>query len=134
MGRLAPVARRDLIRRLLRFGFDGPFSGGRHEFMLRADRRLILSNPHRGDISVDTLQQRTHLFDGLASALPAGGGDQAHGSVDRGAGRWGPRGLGRSGRRLVPDVEWAMRGRWMKTDVEGCRWEVNHGRGSQPHS
>ena len=33
MGRLAPVARRDLIRRLLRFGFDGPFSGGRHEFI-----------------------------------------------------------------------------------------------------
>ena len=55
MGRLAPVARRDLIRRLLRFGFDGPFSGGRHEFMLRADRRLILPNPHRGDISVDLL-------------------------------------------------------------------------------
>jgi predicted RNA binding protein YcfA (HicA-like mRNA interferase family) len=55
MGRLAPVARRDLIRRLLRLGFDGPFSGGRHEFMLRADRRLILPNPHRGDISVDLL-------------------------------------------------------------------------------
>ena len=55
MGRLASVARRDLIRRLLRLGFDGPFSGGRHEFMLRADRRLILPNPHRGDISVDLL-------------------------------------------------------------------------------
>jgi hypothetical protein len=40
---------------LLRLGFDGPFSGGRHEFMLRADRRLILPNPHRGDISVDLL-------------------------------------------------------------------------------
>jgi len=40
---------------LLRLGFDGPFSDGRHEFMLRADRRLILPNPHRGDISVDLL-------------------------------------------------------------------------------
>ena len=57
MGRLAPVTRRDLIRRLLRLGFDGPFSGGRHEFMLRADRRLILPNPHRGDISVDLLSR-----------------------------------------------------------------------------
>ncbi len=36
-------------------GFDGPFSGGRHEFLLRSDRRLILPNPHRGDISVDLL-------------------------------------------------------------------------------
>ena len=57
MGRLSPVTRRDLIRRLLRLGFDGPFSGGRHEFMLRADRRLILPNPHRGDISVDLLSR-----------------------------------------------------------------------------
>ena len=57
MGRLAPVARRDLIRRLLRLGFDGPFSGGRHEFMLRADGWLILPNPHRGDVSVDLLSR-----------------------------------------------------------------------------
>jgi len=40
---------------MLRLGFDGPFSGGRHEFLARADRRLILPNPHRGDISVDLL-------------------------------------------------------------------------------
>jgi len=54
-GRLTPIARREFIRRMLRLGFDGPFSGGRHEFLLRADRRLILPNPHRGDISVDLL-------------------------------------------------------------------------------
>ena len=55
MGRLVPVSRRDLVRRLRALGFEGPYTGGRHEFMLRGDRRLILPNPHRGDISRDLL-------------------------------------------------------------------------------
>jgi len=55
MARLAPIARRDLIRRLRQLGFDGPHPGGRHEFMLRGTRRLILPNPHRGDIGADLL-------------------------------------------------------------------------------
>jgi len=52
---LTPVSRRELIERLKRLGFEGPYIGGRHEFMLKGDRRLILPNPHRGDISVDLL-------------------------------------------------------------------------------
>jgi predicted RNA binding protein YcfA (HicA-like mRNA interferase family) len=40
--RLAPVSRREFIRRLLRLGFDGPFSGGRHEFLVRNEIRQIL--------------------------------------------------------------------------------------------
>ncbi len=51
MPRLAPVARADLIRRLKAIGFDGPFPGGRHEFMVRGNLRLILPNPHRSVIS-----------------------------------------------------------------------------------
>jgi len=57
MSRLAPVSRRDLIRRLRYIGFEGPFSGGRHEFMMRGTRRLILPNPHRGEISTDLLSR-----------------------------------------------------------------------------
>jgi hypothetical protein len=49
-GRLTPISRREFIRRMLRLGFDGPFSGGRHEFVVRGDRRLILPNPHRSVI------------------------------------------------------------------------------------
>lgn len=55
MSRLRPVSRRELIQRLQQLGFDGPYVGGRHEFMLRGTRRLIVPNPHRGDISVDLL-------------------------------------------------------------------------------
>jgi len=57
MPHLTPVSRRELIRRLQRLGFEGPYSGGRHEFMLRGNCRLILPNPHRGDISVDLLHR-----------------------------------------------------------------------------
>ncbi len=55
MSRLSPVSRRELIRRLKKLGFEGPYAGGRHEFMLRETRRLILPNPHRSDISADLL-------------------------------------------------------------------------------
>ncbi len=55
MSRLAPVSRREFVRRLRALGFAGPYVGGRHEFMLKEERRLILPNPHRGDISVALL-------------------------------------------------------------------------------
>ncbi len=53
--RLGPVSRRDFIRRLRALGFDGPYAGGNHEFMLRGDRRLILPNPHRSVIGANLL-------------------------------------------------------------------------------
>jgi predicted RNA binding protein YcfA (HicA-like mRNA interferase family) len=55
MSKLSPVSRGDLLRRLSALGFRGPYAGGRHEFLLRDNRRLIIPNPHRGDISVDLL-------------------------------------------------------------------------------
>ncbi|MGC8960587.1 MAG: type II toxin-antitoxin system HicA family toxin [Chloroflexia bacterium] len=54
---LHPVSRRDLIRRLRSLGFEGPYAGGRHEFMVRGDVRLILPNPHRGTIGVALLSR-----------------------------------------------------------------------------
>lgn len=55
MPRLSPVSRRQLIQRLQQLGFEGPYTGGRHEFMLNEARRLILPNPHQGNISADLL-------------------------------------------------------------------------------
>jgi hypothetical protein len=55
MTRLTPVSRRELISRLRRLDFDGPLLGGRHEFMVRGAVRLILPNPHRGDLGIDLL-------------------------------------------------------------------------------
>ena len=47
-----PISRRRLIQKLKELGFSGPYSGGRHEFMEREDLRLVVPNPHRGDIGV----------------------------------------------------------------------------------
>ncbi|HEX5760184.1 MAG TPA: type II toxin-antitoxin system HicA family toxin [Thermoanaerobaculia bacterium] len=55
MSRLAPVSRSELVRRLRALGFEGPFSGGRHQFLVRGSVRLILPNPHGGSIAVDLL-------------------------------------------------------------------------------
>ena len=46
-----PISRRELVARLRRLGFVGPYAGGTHEFMTRGSVRLILPNPHRPDIS-----------------------------------------------------------------------------------
>ena len=57
MTRLSPISRRQLVQRLRELGFDGPFTGGRHEFMVRESVRLILPNPHRQEISPDLLSR-----------------------------------------------------------------------------
>jgi len=54
---MSPISREELIRRLKRLGFDGPFAGGKHSFLIRGTRRLILPNPHRGDIGVGLLKR-----------------------------------------------------------------------------
>ena len=57
MSHLRPVSRRELIQRLRRLGFEGPYTGGRHVFMLRGSQRLTVPNPHRHEIGVDLLQR-----------------------------------------------------------------------------
>jgi predicted RNA binding protein YcfA (HicA-like mRNA interferase family) len=43
---LKPVSKRELVRKLRRLGFDGPFPGGKHQWMSRAGLRLTIPNPH----------------------------------------------------------------------------------------
>lgn len=52
MPQFGPVRRKDLVRFLKELGFSGPYSGGKHEFMVReADRlRLTIPNLHSGEI------------------------------------------------------------------------------------
>lgn len=50
-----PVSRRKLIDGLRRAGFEGPYAGGKHSLMVRADRTIAIPNPHRADISRDLL-------------------------------------------------------------------------------
>ena len=50
MPSFGPIKRRDLLRYLRELGFGGPYSGGRHQFMIRGELRLYVPNPHEGDI------------------------------------------------------------------------------------
>jgi predicted RNA binding protein YcfA (HicA-like mRNA interferase family) len=45
-----PIKRRDLLRCLRELGLEGPYSGGRHQFMIRGELRLYVPNPHQGEI------------------------------------------------------------------------------------
>lgn len=54
---LKPISWKNLVRRLKALGFDGPYSGGRHPYMIKADLVLTLPNPHRGDIGIGLLKR-----------------------------------------------------------------------------
>ena len=49
---MKPIKRKDLIRKLRRLGFEGPLSGGKHQYMVKNKFRLALPNPHQSDIGI----------------------------------------------------------------------------------
>jgi len=54
MSRWAPCKRREFIRKLRKFGFDGPYSGTRHQFMVYGQQRLAI--PSNDEFSVPQLR------------------------------------------------------------------------------
>lgn len=57
MSKLSPISWRELVKRLREFGFEGPFEGGQHPYMVHGDLVLTIPNPHHGAVSVDLLQR-----------------------------------------------------------------------------
>jgi predicted RNA binding protein YcfA (HicA-like mRNA interferase family) len=49
------ISRRDLVRFLKNAGFNGPYTGGKHQYMLKGELKLTIPNPHEGDISPSLL-------------------------------------------------------------------------------
>lgn len=54
MSRWTPCKRSDFIRKLRRLGFDGPFTGTRHQFMVLSQKRLAI--PSNAEYSVPQLR------------------------------------------------------------------------------
>jgi predicted RNA binding protein YcfA (HicA-like mRNA interferase family) len=54
MSRWVPCKRRDFIRRLRKLGFDGPYSGTRHQFMVYEQHRMAI--PSNAEYSVPQLR------------------------------------------------------------------------------
>jgi predicted RNA binding protein YcfA (HicA-like mRNA interferase family) len=57
MSKLSPVSYDDLVKRLRDFSFEGPYSGGKHLYMIKGNVRLTIPNPHKQKISVDLLMR-----------------------------------------------------------------------------
>jgi predicted RNA binding protein YcfA (HicA-like mRNA interferase family) len=55
VAKLTPVSWMELVRRLRRLGFAGPYQGGRHPYMIKGDLVLTIPNPHRKEVGVDLL-------------------------------------------------------------------------------
>jgi len=54
MTRWAPCKRRDFIRQLRQLGFDGPYSGTRHQFIVYEQQRMAI--PSNIEYSVPQLR------------------------------------------------------------------------------
>ncbi|MCK4522829.1 type II toxin-antitoxin system HicA family toxin [Candidatus Aerophobetes bacterium] len=53
--KLSPVSWIELVRRLRKLGFEGPYRGGKHPYIVKGNLVLTIPNPHRKEIGVDLL-------------------------------------------------------------------------------
>ena len=56
MPAIKPIKHKELVRFLRKLDFIGPYSGGKHQFMVKGNLRLRIPNPHRKDIGKDLLK------------------------------------------------------------------------------
>ena len=54
---LAPIKREELIKYLRALDFEGPYSGKKHQFMVKGLVRLRIPNPHQRDIGRELLSR-----------------------------------------------------------------------------
>ncbi|MBM3119907.1 MAG: type II toxin-antitoxin system HicA family toxin [Chloroflexi bacterium] len=57
MAEFSPASWTNLVRRLHKLGFDGPYQGGKHPYMIKGDLVLTIPNPHRKEIGVALLSR-----------------------------------------------------------------------------
>ena len=50
-----PVRRNELVRAFRSLGFEGPYPGGRHQFMARGSTTIRIPNPHQSEIGRELL-------------------------------------------------------------------------------
>ena len=51
------ISRRELIRKFRVFEFVGPYSGGKHQFMMKGSKKVHIPNPHGQDIGEGLLKE-----------------------------------------------------------------------------
>jgi predicted RNA binding protein YcfA (HicA-like mRNA interferase family) len=51
------LSRKELIRKFRALGFSGPFSGAKHQFMIKGTQKARIPNPHLTDIGVSLVKE-----------------------------------------------------------------------------
>jgi predicted RNA binding protein YcfA (HicA-like mRNA interferase family) len=54
---VAALSRKDLVRKFRALGYSGPFSGGKHQFMIKGSQKIRIPNPHVSDISASLVKE-----------------------------------------------------------------------------
>jgi predicted RNA binding protein YcfA (HicA-like mRNA interferase family) len=57
MPHFGAISRKELIAYLRQLDFEGPYSGGRHQFMVKGNRSIRVPNPHQADIGRELLSR-----------------------------------------------------------------------------
>jgi len=52
-----PLKRRELVKILRGHGFEGPYAGAKHQFMVKGPLKLRIPNPHKRDIGEPLLRE-----------------------------------------------------------------------------
>lgn len=55
---MSSIKRKELIRKFRALGYSGPFSGGKHQFMIKAKKKIRIPNPHgSGDVHISLIKE-----------------------------------------------------------------------------
>jgi predicted RNA binding protein YcfA (HicA-like mRNA interferase family) len=54
---VASLPRKELIRKFKVLGYSGPFSGGKHQFMVKGSHKIRIPNPHVGDVDSSLVKE-----------------------------------------------------------------------------
>ena len=57
MAELKSLKRSQLIRYLSELEFEGPYSGKKHQFMVKGNITVRIPNPHQSDVGKDLLRR-----------------------------------------------------------------------------
>ena len=58
MPQINPISRKELISKLKKFGFDGPFRATKHQYMIKGKHKIFIPNPHGGkDIDITSSKE-----------------------------------------------------------------------------
>jgi predicted RNA binding protein YcfA (HicA-like mRNA interferase family) len=53
---IKPIRQKELIHFLRKLDFISPYSGGKHQFMIKGNLRLRIPNPHKKEIGKNLLK------------------------------------------------------------------------------